>query len=121
VEESEARHETYLTDDAEVIIVAYGAAARVSKNAVDQMRADGVKVGLVRPVTLWPFPKKTLLELSKKAKAFVVAELSMGQMIEDVELAIKCSRPVLLCSRTGGVVMQPQEVIGKVGEALKLV
>jgi 2-oxoglutarate ferredoxin oxidoreductase subunit alpha len=117
VEENEAMAEEYLTEDAEVVVVAYGASARISKNAINAARAQGIKVGLVRPITLWPFPKKTLKNIAERAKAFIAVELSMGQMIEDVELAIRCMRPVLLCSRTGGMVMTPDEVMKKIVEA----
>jgi 2-oxoglutarate ferredoxin oxidoreductase subunit alpha len=121
IEEAEPRHEVYRTDDAEIVIAAYGAAARIARNAVDELRGGGIKAGLIRPVTLWPFPKKAFFELAQKAKAFVAAEMSMGQMIEDVELAIRCSRPVALCSRTGGMVPQPKEIVEKVRETLRQV
>jgi 2-oxoglutarate ferredoxin oxidoreductase subunit alpha len=114
--EAEQRHETYLTDDAEIIIAAYGGSARIAKNAVDDLRRSGIKAGLIRPITLWPFPKKAFKKLADKARAFVVAEMSMGQFIEDVELAIRCSRPVALCSRVGGVVMQPSDIVKKANE-----
>ncbi len=117
IERDEALWEEYRTDDADIILVAYGAASRVCKNAVVLARDRGYKVGLIRPITLWPFPKKVLLEKAKSAKAFISVELSMGQMIEDVELAIRCSKPVYLCSRTGGVIMTPQEILAKIVEA----
>jgi len=116
IEENEARNETYRTDDADIIIAAYGASARIARNAVDILRNDGIKAGLVRPITLWPFPKKTFLALAENAKAFVAVEMSMGQMVEDVEMAVRCSRPVALCSRTGGVIVQPDEIVEKVKE-----
>jgi 2-oxoglutarate ferredoxin oxidoreductase subunit alpha len=118
IEETEARHEEYLTDDVEVVIAAYGACARIARNAVDDLRREGIKAGLIRPVTLWPFPKRAFFELAKKVKGFVVAEMSMGQMIEDVELAIRCTRPVSLCKHAGGVVPQPDEISAKVKELL---
>lgn len=117
VTENEVMYEEYLTEDAEICIVAYGAPARVSKNAVDMARAEGIKVGLIRPITLWPFPKSILRQTAERVKAFVTVELSMGQMIEDVELATRCMRPVLLCNRTGGMVMTPDEVLAKIREA----
>jgi len=119
--DNEPRHEEYFTNDAEIIIAAYGGSARIAKNAVDELRRDGIKAGLIRPVTLWPFPKKAFYKLAESARAFVVAEMSMGQLIEDVELAIRCSRPVALCSRVGGVVMQPGDIIKKAMEVFSSV
>jgi 2-oxoglutarate ferredoxin oxidoreductase subunit alpha len=118
IEETEPRCEKYQTDDAEIIVTAYGAVARVAKNAVDEMRAEGLKVGLLRPVTLWPFPAEAFKKAAETAKAFVSAEMSMGQMMVDVELAIRCTRPVSLCSRVGGVVPTPDDIKGKVKEVM---
>ena len=112
----EQKAECFMTDDADIVVVAYGAAARVAKNAVLAAREAGVKVGIVRPITLWPFPTDTIKEVAKTAKAFLSVELSMGQMIEDVKLACECSRPVYLCNRTGGMVMKPDEVLAKINE-----
>ena len=120
IEEKEPLCEEYLTEDADIIIVAFGVAARVSKNAIKAARAKGIRVGLIRPITLWPFPKKALAAAADRAKAFISVELSMGQMIEDVELAIRCRRPVLLCSRTGGMIPTPAEVLDRIDEAAKL-
>ncbi len=117
---NEQRAEEYMTDDADVICVAYGATARVTKNAIAMARAKGIKAGLIRPITLWPFPKKIVGAAAKKAKAFVSVEMSMGQMIEDVELSIRCSRPVLLCNRSGGMIPTPEEVLAKIEEASKM-
>ena len=118
IEEKEARHECYRTEDAEVVIAAYGAAARIGKNTADELRREGIKAGLIRPLTLWPFPKKAFMTLAEQVKAFVTAEMSMGQMIEDVELAVRCTRPVALCARAGGVVIQPGEIAAKAKEVL---
>ncbi len=107
-------YEEYLCDDADIVVVGFGIAARVAKNAVKAAREKGVKAGMFRPITLWPFPKKALFERSKTAKAFISVELSMGQMIEDVELAIRCSRPVTLCSRVGGMIPSPAEVLASI-------
>ena len=117
IEENECMYETFMADDADVVIVAFGVAARVARNAIVAARAKGIKAGLIRPITLWPFPKQVLKDAAKHAKAFVSVELSMGQMIEDVELAIRCSRPVLLCSRVGGMIPTPEEVLAKIEEA----
>jgi len=120
VERNETMHEEYLLDDAEICIAAYGVAARISKNAIDVARAKGIKAGLLRPITLWPFPKEAFKKTAAKVNAFVSVELSMGQMIEDVELSIRCSRPVLLCSRTGGMLPCPEEILAKIEEAAEL-
>lgn len=117
IEENETEYEEFMTDDAEVIVVAFGIAARVSKNAVRAAREKGIKAGLIRPITLWPFPKKALFNASQKAKAFISVELSMGQMIEDVELAIRCSRPVYLCNRAGGMIPSPEQVLDSIVKA----
>ncbi len=108
--ENEQRWEEFMLDDAEVVVVAYGASARIAKNAIRSAREKGVKAGLIRPISLWPFPEKILRKAAEKAKAFVSVEMSMGQMINDVRLAIECSRPVYLCNRVGGMVMTPDAV-----------
>lgn len=120
VEKNEVMYEEYLMDDAEICIVAFGIASRVSKNAIDEARARGIKVGLIRPITLWPFPSEALLKAAAKAKAFISVELSMGQLIEDVKLAINCSRPVSLCKRVGGMIPSPEEVLASIVEADKI-
>ncbi|MBR6546496.1 MAG: 3-methyl-2-oxobutanoate dehydrogenase subunit VorB [Clostridia bacterium] len=119
IEENEVRYEEYMTDDCELCVVAFGIAARVAKNAVKAAREAGMKVGLLRPITLWPFPKKPLAEIAGHAKAFLSVELSMGQMIEDVRLATGCSRPVYLCNRTGGMIPSPEEVLAAIKAAVK--
>jgi len=119
IEENEVMYESYMMDDAEVCVVAFGIAARVAKNAIVEARKNGVKVGLIRPITLWPFPSKVLAEAAKTCCSFVSVELSMGQMIEDVRAAVKYSRPVSLCSRTGGIIPSPEEVYHSIIEAAK--
>ena len=119
IEKTETMYESFMADDADIVVVAFGVAARVARNAILAAREKGIKAGLIRPITLWPFPKTALKEAAKHAKAFVSVELSMGQMIEDVELAIRCSRPVLLCSRVGGMIPTPEEVLAKIEEADK--
>ena len=116
VEKNEVMYEEFMTEDADIVIVAFGIAARVSKNAIVEARKKGIKVGLIRPITLWPFPKEALLKASKTAKAFISVELNMGQMIEDVKLAINCSRPVYFVGRTGGMIPSPEEVLAKILE-----
>jgi len=111
VEANEARYEEYLTEDAEIVIAAFGIAARVSRNAVNEARKLGIKAGMIRPITLWPFPKAPFEKVAERAKAFISVELSMGQMIEDVQLATKCRVPVTLCNRAGGMIPSPAEVL----------
>lgn len=111
VEENEPMCENYMTDDAEYIVVAYGATARIAKAAVREARAEGIKIGLVRPITLWPFPKKDLMKVADKAKALLCVEMSMGQMVDDVRLAIECKRPVEFFGHTGGIIPTPAEVL----------
>ena len=106
--------ESYLCDDADIVVTAYGVAARVAKSAVNRARAMGIKVGLFRPITLWPFPVNEINEACKNAKALLDVEMSMGQMIEDVKLAINCSKPVHFFGRTGGVIPSPDEVLGEI-------
>ena len=116
VEKNEVMYEEFMVEDADIVVVAFGIAARVSKNAIVEARNKGIKVGLIRPITLWPFPKEALLKASKTAKAFISVELNMGQMIEDVKLSINCSRPVYFVGRTGGMIPSPEEVLAKILE-----
>ncbi|MDR0914274.1 MAG: 3-methyl-2-oxobutanoate dehydrogenase subunit VorB [Oscillospiraceae bacterium] len=106
--------EEYLTDDAEIVVVAYGASSRVSHSAVDMARAQGIKAGLIRPITLWPFPTDVLQKAAKTAKAFLTVEMSKGQMVDDVKLAIDCAVPVEFFGRTGGIIPTPDEVLAQI-------
>ncbi len=117
IEAEEVMYDEYMMDDAEICIVAYGVAARVSQNAIDKARAQGIKVGMIRPITLWPFPKAVLNAAADKVKAFISVELSMGQMIEDIELATRCKKPVLLCNRVGGMIPTTEDVLKSINEA----
>ena len=119
VEENEALWEEYQMEDAEICVVAFGIASRVAKNAVADARKEGLKVGLIRPITLWPFPVAALRRAADQVKAFVSVELNMGQMIEDIRLATECRRPVSLCNRTGGMIPSPQQVLEAIREAQK--
>ncbi|MCL2081214.1 MAG: 3-methyl-2-oxobutanoate dehydrogenase subunit VorB [Oscillospiraceae bacterium] len=119
IKRNETRCELYKTDDAEICVVAYGAASRISRNAVEMARAKGIRAGLIRPITLWPFPSDAILEAADRVKAFTVVEMSMGQMIQDVELAARCKKPVNLCFRTGGMVPSPEEVLKSIEEVLR--
>ena len=107
-------------EDAEICVVAFGVCARVARNAIEAARAKGLKVGMIRPITLWPFPKDVLKKAAEKCHTFVSVEMSMGQMVEDIELAIRCTRPVLCCSRVGGIIPSPDEVVAKLNEAAKM-
>ena len=119
VEENEPMWEEYQMEDAEYCVVAFGIAARVAKNAVVAARKEGIKVGLIRPITLWPFPKKALRAAADKVKGFISVELNMGQMIEDVRLYTECKRPVALCSRCGGMIPSPEQVLESIRKAQK--
>ena len=114
VEENECRYESYLMEDARICVVDFGITARVAKNAITAARARGIKVGMIRPITLWPFPKDALREAAKQVDSFLSVELSMGQMIEDIRLAVECSRPVDLCKRVGGMIPSPDEVLSHI-------
>lgn len=116
VKKTEQRAEEYRMDDAEIVIVAYGASSRVSRSAIDTARKEGVKVGMIRPITLWPYPDKYIEEAIPKAKVFLVVEMSMGQMVDDVKLAVNGERPVEFYGRTGGVIPTPGEIHRKVME-----
>ena len=119
VEENEQMWEEYMMEDAEYCVVAFGIASRVAKNAIVAARAEGIKVGLIRPITLWPFPKKAMAAAAEKVKGFVCVELSMGQMIEDVRLHTGCKRPVGLCNRVGGMIPSPDQVLESIRNAEK--
>lgn len=119
IEEKEVMYESYRMEDADVCVVAYGITSRVSKNAINEARKQGIKVGMIRPITLWPFPKKALAEAAEHVKCFLSVEMSMGQMMEDVELAIRCKRPVHLCNRVGGMIPSPEQVLEAIKTANK--
>ena len=110
IEQNEVRYETYLTDDAEMIVVAYGIGARIAKGAIKRLRQEGLKVGMIRPITLWPFPTKALQELAKTVSDFFVFEMSAGQMVEDVRLALEGKGHIHFYGRPGGVIPMPVEL-----------
>lgn len=116
IKENEQRWDEYLLDDADIVVVAYGASARVSHTAVDMAREKGIKAGLLRPITLWPYPNKAFETLKDTAKAFISVEMSMGQMVDDVKLAVECKKPVSFVGRTGGKIPTPGEVLDKIIE-----
>lgn len=119
VEKNEVMYEEYMMDDAEICIAAFGIAARVSKNAITEARRQGIKAGMIRPITLWPFPKAPFKKAAQSVKQFISVELSMGQMIEDVRLATECRVPVTLCNRVGGMIPSPEMVLEAIKEAAK--
>lgn len=113
IRDAEVRYEEYFTDDAEYLFVAFGSIARICLKAIEEARAKGIKVGLLRPITLWPFPEKIISELSHRVKGILVVELNAGQMIEDVRLAAESRVPIFHYGRMGGNVPNPQEVLNQ--------
>ena len=111
IQENEVRYEEQLMDDAEYAIVAFGSAARIAEKSVEIAREQGIKVGLFRPITLFPFPEKQIAALSKKVKGILVAEINAGQMVQDVRLAVNGSVPVEQFGRLGGIVPDPEEIV----------
>lgn len=115
IKEKEVRFDTIQMDDAEYAVVAFGSVARIVEKVVEIARAEGIKVGLFRPITLWPFPEKQIAALAQQCKGILVAEMNAGQMIEDVRLAVEGRVPVEHYGRLGGIVPEPTEIV----EALK--
>lgn len=118
IEKNEVQYEMYQTEDADLVFVAYGTTSRIVKSAIDILRNEGVNVGLIRPKTLWPFPFEAFNNIPN-AKALLTVEMSMGQMIEDVELAIKGKLPVHFYGRAGGMAPAPSEIVEKAKEILE--
>ena len=117
--EREVRYELVETDDAEYLIVGYGLAARIAHRAVEQARADGIKVGLVRPITLFPFPSDIINTLAHRTRGALVVEMNAGQMVEDVRLAVNGLIPVAFYGRMGGMVASPEEVTAALNVLVK--
>jgi pyruvate/2-oxoacid:ferredoxin oxidoreductase alpha subunit len=115
---AEVRCETMHTEDADVILVGYGIVSRVLQSVVEVARSEGLRVGLLRPITLWPFPTRLVRELADTARLFFVSELSNGQMIDDVRLALAGKRPVRFYGRMGGVVPTTEEILGQLKEVM---
>jgi 2-oxoglutarate ferredoxin oxidoreductase subunit alpha len=118
MEENEVRYEGISCNDAEYVIVAYGASARICQKAVQLARAKGIKAGLFRPKTLFPFPKKQLYDMTGRVKGLLSVEMSAGQMIEDIRLAVECKIPVKHYGRYGGIVHSPSEVLNALEEMI---
>ena len=117
IEENEVQYEMYHTEDAELVFVAYGTVSRIVKTTVDQLREEGYKVGLIRPKTLWPFPKEAFKQMPN-AKNLLVVEMSLGQMIDDVKLASECKLPVEFYGRSGGMIPSPAAIGQKAKEII---
>lgn len=110
IKKQETTYETFMVDDAKLVVVAFGIAARIARGAIRNVRAEGLKVGLLRPIMLWPFPDEPLKELAKTVNQFLVFEMNMGQMIEDVQLSLAGQGEVSFYGRPGGVIPTPSEV-----------
>ena len=112
--ENEVMYDEYMTEDAEIVFVAYGMTSRIIRSTVGMMRERGIKAGLIRPITLWPFPYEPIAKLAAKdsVKQFITVEMSCGQMVEDVKLAVNGSKPVAFYGRNGGMVPTPKEIVG---------
>ncbi len=117
IEKNETQYEEYMMDDAEICIVAYGTTSRIARNAITKARNEfGIKAGLIRPITLWPFPSQPIADAAKKVKAFLAVEMSTGQMVEDVRLAANGAHPVSFFGTTGGIIPTPKQIIEKLKE-----
>jgi 2-oxoglutarate/2-oxoacid ferredoxin oxidoreductase subunit alpha len=114
IKAEEQRAETYLTEDADIVVVAFGACARIARSAVNKAREQGIKAGLIRHITLWPYPVNAIDAAVPGAKAFLTVEMNMGQMVDDVRLAVNGRRPVEFFGRAGGIIPTPAEVLGQI-------
>ncbi len=120
IKRDHAEAECYRTEDAELVVVAYGASSRVSRSAVNTLREQGHRVGLIRPITLWPYPDKAITACIPTARRFLSVEMSMGQMVDDVRLAVNGARPVDFYGRTGGVIPTPDEIVDAVRKLMEV-
>ena len=111
---NEVRYESYKVEDADVVCVAYGTTSRIVKNAIAKCEEEGIKVGLIRPITLWPFPDKAFDEISENTKGVLTVEMSTGQMIDDVKIALNGRKPVHFYGRTGGMVPTPDAIVEEI-------
>lgn len=119
IEENEVKFEDLQVDDAEIVLVAFGTCSRVCKAALSMGRAEGIKIGLLRPITLWPFPMKVLSKISKKVENILTVEMNLGQMVEDVRLAVEGKAKVFFHGRPSGGIPTAEEILDKVKEILK--
>jgi 2-oxoglutarate ferredoxin oxidoreductase subunit alpha len=116
IQKNEVLCEQYEVDDAEIVVVAYGVAARIVRGAVNKAREEGIKVGWIRPITLWPFPTEQISRAAAEFRIFLTVEMSLGQMVEDVKLAVAGKAPVLFYGRPGGGVPTVEEILDKIKE-----
>jgi 2-oxoglutarate ferredoxin oxidoreductase subunit alpha len=114
IKANEVRYTEYMMADAEIVVVAYGTAGRIAQTAVKQARAEGIPVGLFRPISMFPFPYERLGEIANSAHQFLVVELSAGQMIEDVRLATNCRKPIAFYGKLGGIVPLPEDIMEQI-------
>jgi len=119
MKENEVMYETLFIDDADIILIAYGTSARVSKAAMNLLRKEGVKIGMIRPITLFPFPEEIIYKTADRVKKFLVVEMSLGQMVEDVKLSVNGKAEVGFYGRTGGGIVNVEEVCENVKKMLK--
>jgi 2-oxoglutarate ferredoxin oxidoreductase subunit alpha len=112
--EHEVMYETVLTEDAEIVVVAFGTSARIAKTAVNLARAEGIKAGLIRPITLFPFPEKIIANIAERTERFLVVEMNLGQMVEDVRLAVNGKAPVSFYGRPGGAVLAVEDILSAI-------
>lgn len=115
---AETRFESYRTEDAEIIFCAYGSTARITKNAIDLLADQGIKAGLIRPQTLWPFPAAAFQQLPPSCRQILTVEMSCGQMVDDVRLAVNGRLPVAFYGRSGGIIPVPEEIVAHVNNLL---
>ena len=118
IKEREVRYETIELDDADIMIVAFGSAARIAEKAIELAREEGIKAGLFRPITLWPFPEKQIAEAAHGKRGVLDAEINAGQMIQDVRLSVNGEEPVEHFGRLGGIVPEPEEIVKAIKEKL---
>ena len=118
IKEREVRYETIELDDADIMIVAFGSAARIAEKAIELAREEGIRAGLFRPITLWPFPEKQIAEAAHGKRGVLVAEINAGQMIQDVRLSVNGEEPVEHFGRLGGIVPEPEEIVKAIKEKL---
>ena len=118
IKEREVRYETIELNDADIMIVAFGSAARIAEKAIELAREEGIKAGLFRPITLWPFPEKQIAKAAHGKRGVLVAEINAGQMIQDVRLSVNGEEPVEHFGRLGGIVPEPEEIVKAIKEKL---
>ena len=116
---NEQKYELINVKDAEYLIVAYGTMARICRSSIEILREEGIKVGMIRPITIWPFPEKAFKDLSKNLKEILVCELSLGQMIQDVKLSVEGRYPVSFFGRTGGMLPEPEDIVRALKKIIK--